>query len=153
MKKLNLLLTIILGITILSCTSDDANPNTTVDLSQLEDYRLDFEVTILSFDQVEPYEYQATLITTDGEDQLIEETETVSGETEGILQILTEKLVKEYKVVGIRIDAVTDNVEHLTVRLIKVSDLNQVIESYSIIPSSATITYDFETGTETITSE
>jgi len=129
------------------------NQNATVDLSQFQDYIFEFEVVISGINQVEPYEYQVTLITTDGDNQIVEETETISGELNGTLSILTQKLVKEYKVVGIRIEEVTNNVSHFIVRLNKASNQNQVMNTYSIIPSSATITYDFETGTETITSE
>jgi hypothetical protein len=151
MKKLNLLSTILLGFIILSCSSD--NDNDTIDLSQFQDYIFDFEVVISGVNQVELYEYQVTLITTDGDDQIVEETETVSGELNGTLSILTEKLVKGYKVVGIRVEEVTNNINHFIVRLYNASDQNEVINVFSLIPNSATITYNFETGTETITSE
>ena len=154
MKKLNLFFTFFLGMIILSCSSDGENNNTIVDLSQFEDYKLEYSVVTsgVSLNE-ESYEYQVTIITTDENNQIVEMTETLSGEVIGTLDILTVELVKEYKIIGVRVDAVSDNVFSLSATLKRASDQNEVMNAYIIIPSSATITYDFETGIETITSE
>lgn len=125
----------------------------TVDLSQLPDYNLEFTVDIAASGPNEPYEFQATFITTDGDNQLVETTETYSGLTANTDDFISDsKIVKEYKVVGVRATAVSDNVGGLLVKLTKVSDQNEVMNTRENIPNSATITYDFETGTETTTS-
>lgn len=157
MKKLNMLFTILLGIIILSCSSDNdnSNDNNTVDLSQYEDYTLEFFVDIQGSGQTESYEYQVTLISTNGDDQIIETTESVAGEIEpnSTLSIADVEIVKEYKLVGVSVTGISDNLSILSARLSRVSDSNEVMNATINIPSSATITYDFETGTETITSE
>lgn len=129
------------------------NQNATVDLSQFQDYNLEFTVDIAALGPNEPYEFQATFITTAGDDQLVETTETYSGLTANTDDFISDsKIVKEYKVVGVRATAVSDNVGGLVVKLTKVSDQNEVMNTWENIPNSATITYDFETGTETTTS-
>lgn len=129
------------------------NQNATVDLSQFQDFNLEFTVDIAAFGPNEPYEFQATFITTDGDNQLVETTETYSGLTVNTDDFISDsKIVKEYKVVGVRATAVSNNVGGLVVKLTKVSDQNEVMNTWENIPNSATITYDFETGTETTTS-
>ncbi|MFC5194810.1 hypothetical protein ACFPH8_05665 [Bizionia hallyeonensis] len=59
----------------------------------------------------EPYEFQATFITTDGDDQVVEMTETYSGLTANTDDFISDsKIVKEFKVVGVRATAVSSNV-------------------------------------------
>ncbi len=133
------------------------NQNATVDLSQFQDYILEFSVVMTGLNQDEPYEYQVTIITTNGDDQIVETTEAFSGELNviGTYEIVDLKMVKEYKVVGITVNAISNNIDYLhAIRLYKASDPNQVLlmDTYVNITNSATITYDFETGTETVTS-
>ena len=157
MKKLNILYTILIGIIILSCSSDNDNnnDNNTVDLSQFQDYTLEFFVDIQGSNQTESYEYQVTLISTNGDDQIIEATESVTGEVEpnSTLSIADIEIVKEYKLVGVSVTGISNNLNTLSARLSRVSDSNEVMNATINIPSTATIKYDFETGTETITSE
>ena len=157
MKKLNILYTILIGIIILSCSSDNDNnnDNNTVDLSQFQDYTLEFFVDIQGSNQTESYEYQVTLISTNGDDQIIETTESVTGEVEpnSTLSIADIEIVKEYKLVGVSVTGISNNLNILSARLSRVSDSNEVMNATINIPSTATIKYDFETGTETITSE
>ena len=157
MKKLNILYTILIGIIILSCSSDNDNnnDNNTVDLSQFQDYTLEFFVDIQGSNQTESYEYQVTLISTNGDDQIIEATESVTGEVEpnSTLSIADIEIVKEYKLVGVSVTGISNNLNILSARLSRVSDSNEVMNATINIPSTATITYDFETGIETITSE
>ena len=157
MKKLNILYTILIGIIILSCSSDNDNnnDNNTVDLSQFQDYTLEFFVDIQGSNQTESYEYQVTLISTNGDDQIIEATESVTGEVEpnSTLSIADIEIVKEYKLVGVSVTGISNNLNTLSARLSRVSDSNEVMNATINIPSTATIKYDFETGTETITSD
>jgi hypothetical protein len=153
MKKLNLLSTILLGFIILSCSSD--NDNDTVDLSQFQDYTLEFFVDIQGSNQTEPYEYLVTVFSTNSDNQIIETTESVAGEIEpnSTLSIADIEIVKEYKLVGVSVTGISGNLHILSARLSRVSDSNEVLNATINIPSTATITYDFETGTETVTSE
>ncbi|SDS38739.1 Lipocalin-like domain-containing protein [Formosa sp. Hel1_31_208] len=129
------------------------NQNATVDLSQFQDYNLEFTVDIAAFGPNEPYEFQATFLTTDGDDQVVEMTETYSGLTANTDDFISDsKIVKEYKVVGVRATAVSSNVGALQVKLTRVSNQNEIVNSFENIPNSATISYDFETGNETSTS-
>ncbi|AUP80321.1 lipocalin-like domain-containing protein [Flavivirga eckloniae] len=129
------------------------NQNATVDLSQFQDYNLEFTVDIAASGPNDPYEFQATFITTDGDNQVIEMTETYSGLTANTDDFISDsKIVKEYKIVGVRVTAVSSNIGGLVVKLTKVSDQNKVMDSFESIPNSATITYNFETRTETTTS-
>ena len=157
MKKLNILYTILIGIIILSCSSDNDNnnDNNTVDLSQFQDYTLEFFVDIQGSNQTESYEYQVTLISTNGDDQIIEATESVTGEVEpnSTLSIADIEIVKEYKLVGVSVTGISNNLNTLSARLSRVSDSNEVMNATINIPSTATIKYAFETGTETITSD
>jgi len=129
------------------------NQNATVDLSQFQDYILEFTVDIAALGPNEPYEFQATFITTDGDNEVVEMTETYSGLTANTDDFISDsKIVKEHKIIGVRATAVSSNVGGLIVKLTKVSDQNEVMNTWENIPNSATITYDFETGTETTTS-
>ena len=129
------------------------NQNATVDLSQFQDFNLEFTVDIAALGPNEPYEFQVTFITTDGDNQLIETIETYSGLTANTDDFISDsKIVKGYKVVGVRATAVSNNVGGLIVKLTKVSNQNEVMNTRENILNTTTITYNFETGTETSTS-
>lgn len=130
------------------------NPNATVDLSQFQNYHLNFHVHIIEDDYLNiPFEYEVTIITTNGNNQTIERTETFTDLPLHSSSIyIHEEIVKEYKVVGVRIDAISNNVESFYVELIRASDQNTVLNLDVNIPNTATVTYDFETEIETVTS-
>lgn len=131
------------------------NQDATVDLSQFQDYILEFEVSLLNENQDDSYEYLLTIITTNGDNDIVESTETVSGNFFGADQLfyLEIAIVKEYKVVGIRVEETTNNIIYVSASLKRESDLNEVMNTNTNIPNSGTIIYDFETETETITTE
>jgi hypothetical protein len=129
------------------------NQNATVDLTQFQDYKLEFTVDIAASGPNEPYEFQTTFLTTDGNNKVVEITETYSGLTANTDDFISDSMiVKEYKVIGVRATAISSNVGGLIVKLTKVSDQNEIMNTWENIPISATIAYDFETGTETKTS-
>lgn len=122
------------------------NQNATVDLTQFQDYNLEFTVDIAAFGPNEPYEFQATFITTDGNNQIVETTETYSGLTANTDDFISDsQIVKEFKVVGVRATAISDNIGGLIVKLTKVADQTEVMNTWENIPNSTTISYDFET--------
>jgi hypothetical protein len=101
------------------------------------------------------YEFYLTLISTNEIDQIIEKTDTSSGE---ILPneswcVVTSEFVKAYKIVGVKVTPITNNVKTLTARLSRVSDSTEVLNRTLNITSPVKITYDFETGSESITSD
>lgn len=130
------------------------NQNATVDLNQFPDYEL--AIRVESTTMGEPFEFQAIYMTTNGDNVLVEDAQTYSGvncctDT----YTLDSRIVKEYKVVGVKIIAVTGNISWVNATLTKVSDQNEVMDETGTINNtagnSATIIYNFETNTATVT--
>lgn len=161
MKPLKNLTTILLTLILLSCTSDDDNSITSVDLSDFEDYSMLFTVIISGEkDDDNPnvqFEYNITTIRTNEDNEIVETTNNETGAfpNDGEeLRMVSLASFKEYKLVGIRIDALTENIESLQVDLFRSSDQNTVVNTPVIeFNNSVTVTYDFDAETETITTE
>lgn len=131
------------------------NQNATVDLSQFQDYVFEYVVALSNENQDESYEFKLTIITTNGDNGIEEISEIVSGSFDDASVLFHHHfaVVKEYKVVGIKVEQTTTNIINLSASLKKESDLNEVLTVDTAIPNSGTITYDFETGIETITTQ
>ena len=152
MKK-NIFLTIALLI-ITSCSNDQPNNNDNeVDLSQYPDYQLMYSVASTGINN--SFAYDTTIIRTDENDEIIEETYTISGINYGDTHITgNSHFVKGYKIVGIRITPISDNVFISSVSIRDTINYESLFHVYNLpINVFTQVNYDFENNAETIISE
>jgi len=98
-----------------------------------------------------PFEFQATFITTDENNQRVEQTQTYSGFTSNTDHLESNtKVVQDYKIVGVKIKAISSNIGGVWVKLTNVSTQNKILEISKDVVNSTEITYDFESQTENI---
>jgi len=149
--KIKSLLVLAILFFSISCSSDDnINKNKEVDLSQFDDYELAFNVESTGADL--PYEFEATFITTDEKDQLQEKVLTYSGINCCDETITVDsRMVKEYKVVGIKITPISDNISLISTKLTKISGQDTVVDKLEKVNNSVgntlSLTFDFTTNT------
>jgi hypothetical protein len=157
MKNIKSVLTFcfFLSVVALKAQISPIDDNNTDDSTKVRDNNFQISICMESTYEPEFYEYYFTLISTNEEDQIIERTDTSTGE---ILpnQLICDSyslFVDEYKLVGVRVTPITKNLQTLTAILSRVSDSTEVLNRTIEIPSTVLITYDFEKGSESITSE
>lgn len=98
-----------------------------------------------------PFEFQATFIITNENNQRVEYTQTISGFTSNTDHYETNSIVVEnYKIVGVKIIAVSNNIGSLSINLQKVSDQENLWNKHASIDNSTEITYDFDTNTDNV---
>lgn len=174
MRRKELLLTVLFNWALLpifsqentvSVRGDVSNSIDSVSYTYNKNYTLDstintkfrFETIVYLKYSYEPdfYEFHLTLLSTNENDQIIERTDTLSGEIRPheSWSVVTLEFVKEYKIVGVKVTPITNNVNTLTAILSRVSDSTEVLNRTINISSTVKIMYDFETGFETISSD
>lgn len=139
---------------ITSCSNDQScDTDNEVDLSQYPDYQLIYSVN--SSGLFDSFEYDTTFITTDENDEIIEETFTTSGINMGDSHVTgNHKFIKGYKNVGIRITAISDNIQISWVNIRDTIIYEPILEYHTIPVNIYTqVNYDFESNAETIISE
>jgi hypothetical protein len=157
MKKIASILTFcfILTFVALKAQTVPIDDNNTDDSTKVIDNNFQISICMKSTYEPEFYEFYLTLISTNKEDQIIERTDTLSGEIfpNQALCIANLLFVEEYKLVGVRVTPITKNLKTLTAKLTRVSDSTEVFNRTIEILSTVLMTYDFETGSESITFE
>ena len=157
MKKITSIFTFcfILSVVALNAQTSPIDDDNTDDSTKFRDNNFQISICMKSTYEPEFYEYHFTLISTNEEDQIIERTDTSSGEIlpNQLICVAYSLFVDEYKLVGVRVTPITKNLETLTVNLRRVSDSTEVLNRTIEIQSTVMITYDFETGSESITTD
>lgn len=100
-----------------------------------------------------PFEFQAIFITTNENNQRVEDTQTISGFTSNTDHYETNSIVVEnYKIVGVKIIGPSNNVASVSVSLKKVSDQETIWSSQGHFDGyySNEFTYDFDTNTDNV---
>ena len=131
------------------------NQFASVDISEFQDFVFNFSLNASPTipGESELIECRIILLETFGNGEIFETVENFSYEIDNSTLFLdNEEIVKEFKIVGIKIEDISGNFDSISLVLNRAIDGNEVLNTTHSIENSITILYDFETGTETITS-
>jgi hypothetical protein len=131
------------------------NQFASVDISEFQDFVFNFSLNASPTipGESELIECRIILFETFGNGEIYETIENFSYEIDNSTLFLdNEEIVKEFKVVGIKIEDITGNFDSISLELYRAIDGDEVLNTTQSIENSITIMYDFETGIETITS-
>ena len=129
-----------------SCLSDSAEGD---NLSQYTDYKLEFLVSKENSD--ESYDLEVTYITTNADEQIVEQIRNYSGDDCCIITDI--KIVKSFRVVGLKFRPISNNLTNWNVTLKRASDnWERMNESglFDIDTNMVNVTYSFLTNLSTV---
>jgi hypothetical protein len=131
-------------------------PNAYIDISQFIEFSIIYKVVVEDLSIGDEIAYEITSFYTNGNDEIVEEKRSFSRLSEYPSAVVTSHeniIVNEYKLVALKIDAITENVNGIEFKLLRNFDGVEILNLDLYIDNSTTIFYDFETGENTILEE